>query len=154
MASGGARGGAGRPADPNALRRGRSGDTVEFVLLPRVSDVVAPEWPLDGQGERESFWWARLWRKPQAGQWLALDLVDEVALYCRYLVEAEQPGAQAAVRTLVKQHQEMLGLSTAGMARLKWRVVADEVAPKREEREQPKRRSSRDRLKVVNGDGG
>jgi hypothetical protein len=95
--------------------------------------------------------WSKLWSKPQASEWLRLGLEDEVALYCRYLAEAEMPDASSAVRTLVKQHQELLGLSTAGLNRLRWQLPAGE-APKVEAG--PKRKaSSRARLKVVGNDG-
>jgi len=95
--------------------------------------------------------WDRLWSRPQASEWLRLGLEDEVALYARYLAEAELPDASSAVRTLVKQHQELLGLSTAGLNRLRWQLPAGE-APKSEA--VPKRKaSSRARLKVVGNDG-
>jgi len=150
MGSGGARGRSGPPADPTSFRS-NAGD---WVMLPRSYDGPVPAFPLDDPSPREEFWWARLWKAPQAGQWVALSLVDEVAFYCRYLAEAEAPAASSAVRTLVKQHQELLGISTAGMARLKWRLAQDEVAPKREERKTAAAKrsgSSRSRLKVVNG---
>ena len=111
MASGGARGNAGRVADPNALRRDRAGDAASWVTLePRSGEV--PEFPLESATGRELVLWERLWGRPQASEWERLFLHDEVALYVRYLVEAEQPDASSAVRTLVKQHQELLGLST------------------------------------------
>lgn len=149
MSSGGARGNAGRVADPAALRRDRAGDSATWTVLAPF-DGGAPEWPLAESellGHREMAIWNRLWKKPQASEWLRLGLEDEVALYCRYLAEAELPGAKAAVRTLVKQHQELLGLSTAGLTRLRWTMPAGESseAP----RSASERRSSRTRLKVV-----
>ena len=153
MASGGARGNAGRVADPNALRRERSGDSASWTLLAPF-DGPAPQWPLSENlegGAREMAIWERLWRRPQASEWSRLGLEDEVALYARYLAEAECPDASSAVRTLVKQHQELLGLSTAGLNRLRWQLPAGE-APKSEAA--PKRKSSsRARLKVVGNDG-
>jgi len=150
MASGGARGNAGRVADPNALRRDRAGDTAAWIVL-ELPDGSVPEWPLDGVTPRESAVWSRLWSRPQASEWRRLGLDDEVALYVRYLVEAEQPEAPSAVRTLVKQHQELLGLSTAGLARLHWLMPDSAPAPKAAA---PARRSSsRSRLKVVGNDG-
>lgn len=152
MASGGARGNAGRVADPNALRRERSGDSASWTLLAPF-DGPAPQWPLSENlenGAREMAIWERLWKRPQASEWLRLGLEDEVALYSRYLAEAEFPDASSAVRTLVKQHQELLGLSTAGLNRLRWQLPAGE-APKAVAA--PKRKaSSRARLKVVGND--
>lgn len=145
MASGGARGNAGRVADPNALRRDRAGDSATWLTL-ESPEVPAPAFPLDAPSERELVVWERLWGKPQASQWHVLGLEDEVALYTRYLVEAEKPDASSAVRTLVKQHQELLGLSTSGLNRLRWKIGAGEAAPKPAAK---KRSSSRGRLKAV-----
>ena len=153
MASGGARGNAGRVADPAALRRERSGDSASWTLLG-PSDGVVPGWPLSENaelGHREMVFWEKLWGKPQASEWLRLGLEDEVALYCRYLAEAELPDASSAVRTLVKQHQELLGLSTAGLNRLRWQLPAGE-APKAAP-VSTRKASSRARLKVVGNDG-
>lgn len=154
MASGGARGNAGRVADPNALRRERSGDSASWtVLAPYVGP--APQWPLSENlenGAREMAIWERLWKRPQASEWLRLGLEDEVALYSRYLAEAEFPDASSAVRTLVKQHQELLGLSTAGLNRLRWQLPAGDE-PKAEAAVSKRKSSSRARLKVVGNDG-
>ena len=153
MASGGARGNAGRVADPNALRRDRTGDSATWTVLEPF-DGPLPGWPLAESellGHREVVIWERLWKRPQASEWSRLGLEDEVALYTRYLAEAELPDASASVRTLVKQHQELLGLSTAGLNRLRWQLPAGE-APK--VAAAPKRKaSSRARLKVVGNDG-
>lgn len=150
MASGGARGNAGRVADPAALRRERSGDSATWTVLEKP-DFEAPEFPLDEFSNRESVIWARLWLKPQATEWKRLGLEDEVALYVRYLAEAERAEASGSVRTLVKQHQELLGLSTAGLNRLRWQLPAGDV-PKSAV-VAPRKSSSRARLKVV-GNGG
>jgi hypothetical protein len=153
MASGGARGNAGRVADPNALRRERSGDSASWTQLAPF-DGPAPMWPLSENlenGAREMTIWERLWSRPQASEWSRLGLEDEVALYARYLAEAEAPDASSAVRTLVKQHQELLGLSTAGLNRLRWQLPAGEAqsaAPVAK-----RKASSRARLKVVGNDG-
>jgi hypothetical protein len=150
MASGGHRGNAGRPLDPTSLAASKRSGVDGFLMLEDPTGDP-PECPLPSASERELFWWDRLWRRPQASQWLALRLEDEVALYCRYIVEAEQPEAPSATRTLVKQYQELLGLSTAGLKRLMWSmpdgvVTAKAPAPRRKS-------SSRARLKVVGNDG-
>lgn len=154
MASGGARGNAGRVADPGALRRERSGDSASWTLLAAF-DGPAPQWPLSENlenGAREMAIWERLWRRPQASEWSRLGLEDEVALYARYLAEAELPDAPSAVRTLVKQHQELLGLSTAGLNRLRWQLPAGEPV-KDAPASSGRKSSSRARLKVVGNDG-
>jgi hypothetical protein len=47
---------------------------------------------------------------------------EEVALYVRALLEAAEPRASTAVRTLVKQLQESLGISLPGLLRNRWRI--------------------------------
>ena len=150
MASGGARGNAGRPLDPNSLNAAMGKHDGEWLTLSAASGDV-PEWPLMDQSGRESTVWDRLWLKPQATEWLRLGLDDEVALYTRYLVEAEQPEAAGNTRTLVKQYQELLGLSTAGLKRLQWRMPAPVAASGPAVKK--KRSSSRGRLSVVPDDG-
>ncbi len=123
-------------------------DDAWTVLEP--SPGIVPDWPLDGMTERERVWWDRLWLLPQSSKWAELLVTDSVALYVRYLVEAEQPGAQSNTRTLVKQYQEMLGLSTSGLRAQRWQLPAGE-APKVEPTMRRKA-SSRARLKVVGND--
>ena len=152
MASGGARGNAGRPLDPNSLNAAMGKHDGEWLTLSAASGDV-PEWPLMDQSGRESTVWDRLWLKPQATEWLRLGLDDEVALYTRYLVEAEQPEAAGNTRTLVKQYQELLGLSTAGLKRLQWRMPASDVSAPAAGRAKKKSSSSRGRLSFVPDDG-
>ncbi|MEE6273507.1 hypothetical protein V2J56_09130 [Georgenia sp. MJ206] len=162
MTSGGARGQSGPPPDPNALRRDRKSDQSTWTNLPRRCGDEAPAWPLDGQTARERDLWAELWSAPQAKMWHQLLLNLEVALYTRYVAEAEKPDASAGLRTLVRQHQDSLGISTSGMNRLRWRVVPDEMKDRREERAaaaeataQPPRRNARgsvrERLGAISG---
>ena len=152
MASGGPRGNAGRRPDPNAARWELKSDRDGWTILPLAYDGDVPDFPLVNMTEREQEIWDRQWRKPQAIMWARLNLEDEVALFVRYMAEAEVPDASASVRTLVKQHQELLGLSTSGMLRNRWKVAVDEVAAKAAEHaatEPSKPKSSRDRLKAV-----
>lgn len=152
MASGGVRGNAGRRPEPGAARRELKSDKDGWIVLPQRYDGPVPEFPLSSPTDREMVLWERQWAKPQAAQWSRLFLADEVALYVRYLAEAEQPDASASVRTLVKQHQEMLALSTAGLLRNRWKIATDQVGAKRDEAEvAPARPSSRSKLKVVPG---
>ena len=152
MASGGHRGNAGRPLDPTSLAAAKRG-VDGFLVLDEPAGPV-PDFPLVGASDRELFWWERLWKRPQASQWAALRLEDEVALYCRYMVEAEKPEAVSATRTLVKQYQELLGLSTAGLKRLMWTIPADNAPTAATGTTgKPRKASSRARLKVVGNDG-
>jgi hypothetical protein len=116
----------GRVPDPNALRRERDGN--DWIVLPAAGrSGRVPQWPLVKQQPREKTLWTRLWKLPQAVEWERQHLELEVAIHVRTLAEAEQPGAIAALRTLVRQQAEALGLSIPGMHRNRWRI--DAVAP-------------------------
>lgn len=81
----------------------------------------------------------------------------EVALYVRRFSEAELMDSRVNLSTLVRQMADSLGLTTPGMRANRWRIAADEVAERRESAAaaaQPRKRTARDRFKVVPGDGG
>jgi hypothetical protein len=84
-------------------------------VVERVLDVDAEA--------RELVVWARQWSRPQAVQWERNGQEEEVALYVRTLVAAEDSDAKANVRTLVKQQQEALGISLPGLLRNRWRIA-------------------------------
>lgn len=157
MPKGGARTTSGPAPDPNALRRDRKSDQAGWLLLPAEGRAMpAPEWPLPTFTDREIEVWASLWRKPQAVAWDRFGLVEQVALYVRRWCEAEELGSSTALSTLVRQLADGLGLTMPGMNSLRWKIAADETAERRQTRASAPvaRRSSRDRMKVVNGDAG
>lgn len=117
----------GPPRDPHALRRDR--DAAGWARLPAAGrQGDPPTWPLTRPSARERILWAREWARPQAIEWEASGLAEEVALYVRCLVRAERPRATAADRTLVRQLMESLGLTVTGLARNRWIVDAAVVA--------------------------
>ena len=99
--------------------------------------------------------WTRLWATPQAVQWEALGQTLEVGLYVRRLVEAEERGSPVALGTLVRQMADSLGLTIPGLRVNRWKIAADQVATKREERRvappAADRPAARDRFRVVDG---
>lgn len=127
MPKGGARVRSGPPTNPGALRR-RPGDGGEWTVLPaegRAGDP--PAWPLGpNPGARAMNLWAALWVTPQAIMWEQGHQEIEVALHVLTLVDAEQPGAPAAVRTLARQQMDSLGLTTPGMRASRWRIAHDD----------------------------
>ena len=149
MTSGGARARSGPPPDPDAIRRDRGTDQ-QWKTLPTKREGDPPAWPLTESTKREDVLWARLWTTPQATEWERLDLTDEVALYVRAFCEASQQDAKADVRTLVLRLREGLGLSTAGLARNRWRIAASDAptteATKTDDRRRP---SAKERLAKV-----
>jgi hypothetical protein len=154
MASGGARARSGPAPDPNALRRDRKSGG-EWLTLPsegRSGD--APPWPLELLSPRESQLWESLWMKPVAILWERDQQFEYVAMYVRTFVEAEERGASASYRTLVRQMAGELLLTIPAMHAARVKIASDEVAEKRDEpAARPK--SARDRMKVVtDGAGG
>jgi hypothetical protein len=121
MSSGGARAHSGPPPDPHALRRER--DKAEWAHLPVAGrDAEAPAFPLTRPTIRERELWAEEWRRPQALMWEANGQARQVAMYVRTLAEAEKPRASTQLRNLVKQQEEILGISLTGLARNRWTI--------------------------------
>ncbi len=160
MPRGGARVASGPPPDPNALRRNRKSDAAGWRTLPAEGRPgPPPKFPLVDVQPREWDLWRDLWSRPQAVMWEEMGQAYEVALLVRNLSEAEQPGARADVQKVVRQYMDSLGLTVQGMLRNRWKVDQAEPSAPVAEEEQPKkaatprRRSARDRLRVVDGDG-
>lgn len=155
MPKGGARPRSGPKQDPNALRRMRK-DDAEWTTLPAEGRIdPAPDWPLTEATPRERILWERWWRKPEALIWEADDSTDYVALTVRMFAEAEVTKASAENRKTVRMMMADLYLTRDAKDRAHIRIAHDEVAERRGEvQEPPKRSSARDRMKVVNGDGG
>lgn len=127
--TGGTRIGAGRPAEPNALRRDRKSDTMTWARLPaegRLGDP--PDWPLTRATGREKLLWAQEWTRPQAAMWEANHLEREVALYVRALRLAEAAKATTNLRTLVRQYMDGLGLSLRGLKEQRWIIEEQAIA--------------------------
>lgn len=155
MTSGGARPRSGPMRDPNALRRNRKDDG-EWITLPAERTDPAPEWPLTEATGRELVIWERWWQKPEAFLWEADGTIDYVALTVRMFAEAEVERASAENRKTVRMMMADLYLTRDAKERARIRVAVDEVAEQREEKAAAPapQTSSRDRMKVVNGDGG
>jgi hypothetical protein len=90
-----------------------------------------PTFPLAGDTAAEHAVWRELWRTPQAAAWERLGWTRVVARYVRALVVAEQPGADVRDMAEVRQMEDRLGLTPMAMLRLRWEIVADELAEAR-----------------------
>lgn len=152
MTSGGARARSGPAPDPNALRRDRPGDKDWTSLPVEGFQGDVPEFPLADALGVETALWASLWLKPQAVMWSRLGLEFQVAAYVRAFLESVEAGASAGLKTAVLRMEAELGLSTVGLNALRWKIVTDELAERRDE--VPQRSSGmKNRLKAVNGGG-
>jgi len=142
----------GPPPDPNAIRRDRPSDQAGWVTLPAPRTGPPPTWPLTESTKREDAMWGRLWSTSQAAMWETLGLTDEVALYVRTFCEASQLEASAPLRTLAVRQMEGLGLSAAGMARLRWKLPGAEPVKEAAKNDGRRASSAKDRFKVIQGD--
>ncbi|OHV46616.1 hypothetical protein BBK14_01850 [Parafrankia soli] len=105
----------------------------------------APEWPLASMTSAEEVAWRDLWATPQAEAWaqLGIGAVRVVARYCRLVCTAEASMAGkptvAGVQAIgeARQLEDRLGLTPMAMLRLRWEVVADELAAARSDAPQP-----------------
>lgn len=114
-----------------------------------------PDFPLPDASDRELEVWESLWRTPQACAWSMPSeawRARSVALYTRTAVRCEDPDAPAALLGQLHRFADQIGMTTAGLAEMGWKVAEDQVAVRAAQRAaEPARKSSRDRLSVVNG---
>jgi len=83
-----------------------------------------PAWPLQIlPSDSEEAMWNDLWFKPQSIEWHRLGLFVQVAFYVQTFHLAIDPKATAAMKNAVLRMEGELGISTAGLASLKWRIV-------------------------------
>ena len=155
MSRGGARNRSGPPADPTSARSDRRG--FKLTALPAEGyDGPVPDFPLPEPSVRELEVWSALWRTPQACAWSVPSEAwrqRTVALYVRTVVRCEDPEAPASLLAQLHRFADQIGMTTAGLAEMGWKVAVDEVAAKAATKADatPVRKSSRDRLSVVSG---
>ena len=156
MARGGARNRSGPAADPNSGRSERRG--YKLTALPSEGyKGEVPDFPLPGASDRELAVWDGLWATPQACAWSMQSWRwGQIADMVRMQVRGEGEDAPVGVYAALRAARADLGLTPAGLKENGWAIAADEIAAKaaaNAEAAAPPRRSSRDRLSVVNGGG-
>ena len=179
MARGGARNRSGPAPSESSERSERRG--YSLTALPAEGyDGPVPEWPLapyvvrrweSEEGARfqvvdheatESFrvrelaLWGWAWRTPQACAWsLPSEMwrAQTVARWCRQAAKCESSDSSASDHGQLHRYADQVGLTTAGLREMGWKVAVDQVAEKAAESVAPKL-SSRDRMKVVQGGRG
>jgi hypothetical protein len=154
MPRGGARNRSGPAADPNSGRSDRRGFKLTALPAEGYGGEV-PDFPLPDASAHEVEVWESLWRTPQACAWSIPSeawRIRTVALYTRTLVRCEDPDASASLLNQLHRFADQVGMTTAGLAEMGWKVAADEVAARAADKPaEAARKSSRDRLSVVNG---
>ena len=118
---------------------GKSTVGLERKLDAAREKLAILERQLAEQKRLEATLWRDLWKLPQAVQWERLGWLRDVAQYVRHKVLAELGDLDSAREA--RQWSDRLGLSPLAMLRLRWDVVEDELAGRRDTGEQaPARR--------------
>lgn len=157
MPRGGPRNRSGPPLDPKSGRSEARG--IKLDALPAEGWAGrAPVWPLSDQTDREVEVWAELWRTPQAAMWARESWRwPIVAMYARLRIVCEAHDAPASHLAQLHRFADQIGLTPAGLRENGWSIAKDEVGERAAAKAATTRKrqpSARDRLKVVNGDGG
>lgn len=154
MAAGGARNRSGPPPSESSGRSDRRGYSLTALPSQGFSGPV-PEFPLPQPTGRELVVWEQAWRTPQACAWSMPSeawRIRTVAMWVRLSVRCEADDAGAALLGQLHRFADQIGMTTAGLAEMGWKIAVDEVAAKAAQK-QPKVSSSRDRLKAVPASG-
>ena len=153
MARGGSRNRSGPKAREDSARSERRGYTL--TALPSEGfDGPVPDFPLPDPSERELEVWEQAWRTPQACAWSMPSerwRARTVAMWVRLSVVCESPEVGASHLAQLHRFADQIGMTTAGLAEMGWKVAVDEVADKAAEpaKAQPKRER---RLRAVGDD--
>lgn len=135
MASGGARNRSGPKADPKSGRSDQRSYSLTALPAEGFTGPV-PKFPLPGVTKRESEVWAAAWRTPQACAWSLPSeawRVRTVAMWVRLSVRCEAADAPASLLAQVHRFADQIGMTTAGLAEMGWKVAVDQVGAKRAE---------------------
>lgn len=133
---------------------GYSGPVPDFPLRKRVvwdiyfvgSGKDRERVKEEDEGATESVWerelelWESLWTTPQACAWSMPSerwRWNTVAMYVRTFVICESSEATAADKNSLHRFADQIGLTTAGLAEMGWKVAVDELAGKRNEDRRP-----------------
>lgn len=147
---GGARNRSGPKASEDSGRSDRRG--YSLTALPAQGyQGEPPVFPLPDPTKRELEVWADTWRTPQACAWSMPSeawRTETVAMWVRIKVRCEDSEAPASLLGQLHRFADQIGMTTAGLAEMGWKVAVDELAVKADEKP-PAAKSSRDRMKVV-----
>ena len=139
MARGGARNRSGPQAKEDSGRSDRRG--FSLTALPADGyDGPVPDFPLPVPTDRELEVWASAWRTPQACAWAMPSeawRVRTVAMWARLSVRCEDADAPAALLGQLHSYADQIGMTTAGLAEMGWKVAVDEVSKRAAEKSKP-----------------
>lgn len=157
MAKGGARNRSGPQKQEGSARSERVG--FSLTALPAQGyDGPVPEFPLPRRSvmrweyedkrrfqafdseataevaQREAELWAWLWTTPQACAWSMPSeswRLHTIALYVRTFVICESGDSTAADKGSLHRFADQIGMTTAGLAEMGWKVAVDQLADRR-----------------------
>lgn len=183
MPSGGARTRSGPQPTEASARSDRRGYSLQALPSAGYRGRV-PKWPLPDRvvyrweseegrrfqvcnddatelvAEREKTLWHWAWRTPQACAWSMPSeawRLYTIALYVRTFVLCESSEATAADKASLHRFADQIGMTTAGLAQMGWKIAVDELAKKAAERpaaEPARPLTARERLAAASGGGG
>lgn len=157
MSRGGARNRSGPQPDEKSLKSAKIGYSLTALPAEGYQGEI-PAFPLTPASERELEVWQEAWRTPQGAAWsMQAWRHRTVALWVRWSVRMEDPEAGAALGTVVVRLADQIGMTPAGLKENGWKIAADQVAEKRQEKTPataPTRPLARDRFRVVGGNAG
>jgi hypothetical protein len=105
--------------------------------------------------ERERDLWAEVWTYPQAKAWEREPWRwQPIAMWVRTAVVCESSEATAADKGAIHRFADQIGLTPAGLKENGWVIAHDVVKDQREAKSSTKKSSARDRLTVLDGNGG
>lgn len=147
---------------------GYDGEVPEFPLPARAVYFTTyedkrPVRHLDEAGsglvaERERELWEWAWRTPQACAWAMRSEQWRwytVAMWVRTAVICESSDATAADKNSLHRFADQIGMTTAGLAEMGWKVAVDEIGARQAERAAPAEAPvKRERRLRAAGDGG
>lgn len=137
------RGGARNRSGPAPVEGSGRSDARGFSLTALPAEGFqgdVPDFPLPDATERELAVWEQAWRTPQACAWSMPSEAwrsSTVALWVRTRVRCEEPDAGAALLGQLHRFSDQIGMTTAGLAEMGWKVAVDETAGKRESKSEP-----------------
>lgn len=137
MPRGGARNRSGPPAEEGSGRSERRGYTLTALPAEGYTGRI-PDFPLPEPSDRELEVWQQAWRTPQACAWSLPSeawRTETVAMWTRVKVRCEDPQVPAPVLGQLHRFADQIGMTTAGLAEMGWKVAVDEVAEKAAARE-------------------
>jgi hypothetical protein len=131
MVSGGARNRSGPKPQEGSGRSDRRG--YRLSALPAEGfPGDAPDFPLPSPSDRELEVWAEAWRTPQACAWSLPSeawRIPSVAMWVRVKVRCEDPRVGAVMLGQLHRFADQIGLTTAGLAEMGWKIAEAEGPP-------------------------